>query len=91
MNVILSKTGDRRAIFCRTVAQPRILQPANIFFSNVVLQIRSDYSFILMLNPTNTEYCLSKNVDALLKTCIATSEICFVPNADKAVSFSMRL
>ena len=52
-------------------------------FCNKVLQIRSDYSFVLMLNPTHAEHCLSKNVDALAKTCIATSEICFVPNADK--------
>ena len=50
MNVILSKTGDRRAISCRTVDQARILQPAKFFCCNVVLQIRSDCSVILMLD-----------------------------------------
>ena len=83
MNVILSKTEDKRSISCQTVDQHRILQPANILFCNIVLQMGSDYSFILMLNPTNTKYCLSKNVDAVVKTCIVTSEICFVPIADK--------
>ena len=83
MNVILSKTGDRRAISCRTVDQARILQPAKFFCCNVVLQIRSDCSVILMLDIpwAKMSMLLWKKIQLL------QSEVCFVPNADKYSRF----